>query len=142
MADLTDATIKSLTKAELICLINTIEHRCMFAILPSDILRARHAATQDAADRAFNDWKDAVQARNTARGEAIAASNLFAATVKMGKAITALRKLDVTARKAEDAFRAADHKVDQLWNSYLRNSDKASRLYEDAETAREKEFRA
>lgn len=55
--------IESLTKAELIHLINAIRHQCRPGIRHSDILQARHDAAQIAADRAKRRWDDARSAR-------------------------------------------------------------------------------
>lgn len=132
--------IESLTKAELIHLINAIRQCCRPGIRHSDILQARHDAAQIAADRAFSDFKVATQARTLAQDKAMEASARLGQAAKSKASISALRKFDRDAQIAEDALRVANNKVGQLWQSYQRNSDKAKRLWDDAQSAREKEF--
>lgn len=132
--------IESLSKAELIHLINAIRQCCRPGIRHSDILQARHDAAQIAADRAFSDLKVAVQARKLAQDKAMEASARLVQAAKSKISIHALRKLDREAMDTENACRVANGKVGQAWQSYQRNSDKAKRLWDDARSAREKEL--
>lgn len=142
MGDLTDETIQSLTKAELICLIRGIRYRIIERLDHVDILRARYKAASDAADVAFTEWSESAAAQGIARQAVLLTNNALMESCHKVKDAKVLRKLNKAAQQAADEWQGISKKRDRLWDAYQRHSSRSQRLYAALTAAEEKEFRA